>query len=29
MRLKLYRAATVAEAMSMVRRELGPEALIL
>lgn len=29
MRLKLYRAATVAQAMSQVRSELGPEALIL
>ncbi len=29
MRLKLYRAASVAEAMSQVRAELGPEALIL
>ena len=29
MRLKLYRAASVAEAMSLVRAELGPEALIL
>ncbi len=29
MRLKLYRAASVAEAMSLVRTELGPEALIL
>ena len=29
MRLKLYRAPTVAEAMARVRAELGPEALIL
>lgn len=29
MRLKLYRAATVPEAMARVRAELGPEALIL
>ena len=29
MRLKLYRAASVAEAMAQVRAELGPEALIL
>jgi flagellar biosynthesis protein FlhF len=29
MRLKLYRAATVAEAMQSIRTELGPDALIL
>jgi flagellar biosynthesis protein FlhF len=29
MRLKLYRAATMAEAMARVRAELGPDALIL
>ena len=29
MRLKLYRAATVAQAMAQVRSDLGPEALIL
>lgn len=29
MRLKLYRASTVPEAMAQVRRELGPDALIL
>lgn len=29
MRLKLYRAASVKEAMALVRAELGPEALIL
>ena len=29
MRLKLYRAADIAEAMAQVRAELGPEALIL
>jgi len=29
MRLKLYRAASVAEAMALVRAELGPDALIL
>ena len=29
MRLKLYRAATVAQAMAQVRADLGPEALIL
>ena len=29
MRLKLYRAATMAEAMAQLRDELGPEALIL
>ncbi len=29
MRLKLYRAASTAEAMARVRAELGPEALIL
>ncbi len=29
MRLKLYRAASVAEAMALVRVELGPDALIL
>ena len=29
MRLKIYCAATISEAMSQVRRELGPEALIL
>ena len=29
MRLKLYRAANIADAMAQLRRELGPEALIL
>ncbi len=29
MRLKIYRAGSVSEAMAQVRRELGPEALIL
>ncbi len=29
MRLKLYRAASVPDAMARVRAELGPEALIL
>ncbi len=29
MRLKLYRAASVADAMAQLRRELGPDALIL
>jgi flagellar biosynthesis protein FlhF len=29
MRLKIYRAGSVREAMAQVRRELGPEAMIL